>query len=222
MNTVKSTDNLINAYAGKTHNAPAKKPDGPADNEKTAGKPNPGVNVSVKKSADSTESGVYSKKTANKTDKNGRPSEITTQINLLRQQTAEQLVQMIYDILSMQGKHGYIARRNLENAILGLKDYLENGGTVTPEEQAAAAAAIAEDGPWGVEAVSDRLVNMAVKFADGDESKYNMMKSAIEAGFKMAEAMWGGRLPDISYKTFDATMTKLAAAFGKTDPAEAG
>ena len=213
MNPVKSTDNIINPYTNKTQ--PSKKAEKQDEDVKNIKDKNQSY---IKKSGEqvNADSGVYSKKSVNQ----GRTEGIS--VNMLRRQNAEQLVQMIYDILNMQGRQGYAARAKLEDAILGIKDYLENGGTVTPDEQAAAAAAIADDGPWGIEAVSDRLVNMAVKFADGDLGKYKMMKSAIEAGFKMAEAMWGGQLPEISYKTFDATMTKLAAAFGQTSEAEAG
>ena len=212
MNTIKPADNMISPYQNKTQTAKkAEKQEEDVKNNKDKNQPY------VKKTGEQVQadSGVYSRKSVNKTKTGG------ISVNTLRQQNAEQLVQMIYDILSMQGRHGRIARARLEDAILGIKDYLENGGTVSADEQAAAAAAIADGGPWGVEAVSDRLVAMAVKLADGDESKYKMMKSAIEAGFKMAEAAWGGQLPEISYKTFDATMTKLAAAFGQTEQAEA-
>jgi len=209
MNTVKPTDNVINPYTNKTPNKPAKKPE--AQTDKAAVK-------TVKDRPAAKDSGVYTKKSAHKE----KLEKVAPKINLILQKNAEQLIQMVYDILSAQGRQGAVAARKLENAIFSLKDYIEGGGEISAEDQAAAAAAIADDGPWGVEAVSDRLVAMAVKLAGGDESKYKMLKSAIEAGFKTAEAMWGGQLPEISYKTFDATMTKLAAAFGQTaaEPAE--
>ena len=212
MNPIKPADNLANSvYTHKTAKKAAEKDIA----EKNIINKNPEAAVNVKKSSEApADDGVYSKKAGNI----NRAALESININAIRQQNAEQLIQMIYDVLNMQGRQGFMARGKLENAILGLKNYLENGGTVTPEEQSAAAAAIADDGPWGVEAVSDRLVAMAVKFANGDESKFNMMKSAIEAGFKAAEAAWGGQLPEISYKTFEATMNKLAAAFGQVGP----
>jgi len=215
MNPIKPTDNLVNnAYTHKTAKKAAEKDIAEKSLINKTDK-NPESAVNVKKSSNApADGGVYSKKAGNV----NRAALEGININAIRQQNAEQLIQMLYDVLNTQGRQGFIARGKLENAIIGLKNYLENGGTVTPEEQSAAAAAIADDGFWGVEAVSDRLVAMAVKFANGDESKFNMMKSAIEAGFKAAEAAWGGQLPEISYKTFDATMTKLAAAFGQVEP----
>jgi len=214
MNPIKPANNAANTYVPR--NTTAKKAAEQDIAEKNISANNNAVNV---KKSKETDDGVYSSKRAAHKEK---LAEISSHINLIRTQSAEQLIQMIYDLLSMQGRHGAIARGKLEAAILGIKSHIESGGEITAEEQAAAAAAIADDGPWGVEAVSDRLVEAAVKFADGDESKFNMMKSSIEAGFKMAEAVWGGTLPDISYRTFEATMTKLAAAFGQTAETEAG
>lgn len=217
MQPIKSTDNSINTYAYKNQNQTTKPEQHvtKSDDRQIVDKNNTAVNKTNDPAV--IDNGIYSKKSAHAE----RLDRIKPDINLLLRKNAEQLIQMVQDILGAQGKHGFVAARKLENAILGLKDYLMNGGEITSEQQAAAAAAIADDGPWGIEAVSDRIVAMAVKFADGDESKYNMMKSAIEAGFKAAEAMWGGQLPEISYKTFDATMTKLAEAFGKNNQAEA-
>jgi hypothetical protein len=205
MSSIKSADNTANIYAYQNKKQTAKaatETDDKIDAENKEAK-----NI-VKKTSKSADSGVYTKKTA------GKPG-ISLEINSLRRRNAEQLIQMVWDLLGRQGRQGYMARANFEEEIFALKDYLENGGTISAEEQAAAAAAIAEDGPWGVEAVSDRLVEAALLISGGDESKYKMMKSAIEAGFKAAEAMWGGQLPEISYKTFEATMAKLETAFNQ-------
>ena len=35
------------------------------------------------------------------------------------------------------------------------------------------------------------------------------MKSAFEKGFKLAEKKWGGELPEISQKTYDAVNKKF-------------
>ena len=35
------------------------------------------------------------------------------------------------------------------------------------------------------------------------------MRSAFEKGYKQAEKTWGGKLPDISQKTYDAVMKKF-------------
>ena len=68
---------------------------------------------------------------------------------------------------------------------------------------------ISDDGYWGVEQTSDRLVSMAKALSGGDSSKADAMISAIEKGFDEATKAWGDKLPDICQKTIDAAKQKL-------------
>lgn len=68
---------------------------------------------------------------------------------------------------------------------------------------------ISEDGYWGVNQTSDRLLDFAKALTGGDSSKIEEMREAIQKGFDAAKKLWGGELPDISQKTYDATMEKL-------------
>lgn len=81
--------------------------------------------------------------------------------------------------------------------------------TVDAETAAQAKADIAEDGYWGVNQTSDRLVEFAKAAAGGDSSKIEKMRNAIQKGFDAAKKLWGGELPGISQDTYDATMKKL-------------
>lgn len=60
-----------------------------------------------------------------------------------------------------------------------------------------------EDGPWGIEAVATKILDFAKSLAGGDESKLELLEDAVMKGFKQAEEIWGGKLPDVSYKTLD-------------------
>lgn len=81
--------------------------------------------------------------------------------------------------------------------------------TVDPATKAQAQADIAEDGYWGVEKTSDRIIEFANALTGGDPSKIEDMRAAFQKGFKMAEKKWGGSLPDISQRTYDAVMQKF-------------
>lgn len=81
--------------------------------------------------------------------------------------------------------------------------------TVDAATAAQAQADIAEDGYWGVNQTSDRLVEFAKAAAGGDSSKIEKMRNAIQKGFDAAKKLWGGELPGISQDTYDATMKKL-------------
>jgi hypothetical protein len=65
---------------------------------------------------------------------------------------------------------------------------------------------IEEGGYYSVEATAGRILDFAVALSGGDPSKISLMRGAVEQGMKMAEESWGGRLPDISYRTFEAVM----------------
>ena len=79
----------------------------------------------------------------------------------------------------------------------------------SPEDIAKAQADIAEDGYWGVNKTSDRLVSMAIALAGGDTDKADELKNAITKGFKKATAAWGAKHPQLCQDTYDAAMKKM-------------
>jgi hypothetical protein len=70
---------------------------------------------------------------------------------------------------------------------------------------------VAEDGYWGVEKTSDRMVEFAKALSGGDQSKANELIDAVKKGFEQATKAWGGELPEISTRTMDAAISKLEA-----------
>ncbi len=90
-------------------------------------------------------------------------------------------------------------------------DFLSGELGVPQESIAVAQDAISDDGDFGIGAVSDRLVNFAIAVSGGDKSKLAELTAAIDKGFSAAKKALGGELPDISQKTYDATMEKLNA-----------
>ena len=81
--------------------------------------------------------------------------------------------------------------------------------TVDAATKAQAQADIAEDGYWGVEATSSRIVDFAVALCGDDKDKLEEMKAAFEKGFKEAEKTWGGELPEICQRTYDKVFEKF-------------
>lgn len=98
----------------------------------------------------------------------------------------------------------------------------EGNFTVDPETKAQAQADIAEDGYWGVNQTSDRIVSFATALTGGDPSKLDSMIDAFKKGYAQAEKTWGGELPEISKKTYDAVLEKfneLKKEYGLIDEA---
>ena len=81
--------------------------------------------------------------------------------------------------------------------------------TVDEETRAQAEKDIAEDGYWGVEQTSDRIVKYATALTGGDPEKLDAMLEAFEQGYAEAEKQWGGTLPEISQRTRDAVRQKF-------------
>lgn len=98
--------------------------------------------------------------------------------------------------------------------------FLRSGNyTVDPATKVQAQADIAEDGYWGVGQTSDRIIQFATALTGGDPDKIEAMRDAFKKGYAQAEKTWGGSLPEISQKTYDAVMEKfdkLAADAGLT------
>ena len=103
--------------------------------------------------------------------------------------------------------------------------FLKSGDyTVDAATKAQAQADIAEDGYWGVNQTSDRIIQFATALTGGDPDKIEEMRAAFQKGYAQAEKTWGGSLPEISRKTYDAVMEKfdrLAAEANLTITAEA-
>ncbi|SHO50760.1 hypothetical protein [Desulfopila aestuarii] len=77
---------------------------------------------------------------------------------------------------------------------------------ITPQE---AEQLIADDGYFGVEQTSDRIVDFAIGIAGGDPTRIDAIKAGIDKGFSEAKQAFGDWLPDISYNTYDKVMEKL-------------
>ncbi len=77
---------------------------------------------------------------------------------------------------------------------------------LTPEE---AQELVAEDGYFGVEQTSQRIVDFAIGLAGNDPDKIDAILEGVERGFQEAEKAFGGILPEISHQTYDAIREKL-------------
>lgn len=86
------------------------------------------------------------------------------------------------------------------------KQIAEGKFEVDAETSAAAKEATSEDGYWGVKQTSERFIKYAKALTGGDPAKAEAMREAFKKGYEEAEKAWGGKLPELSQKTYDATM----------------
>ena len=77
-----------------------------------------------------------------------------------------------------------------------------------------AAKAVADGGDWSVDAVSNRIFDLASAIAGNDPEKLQQMRDAVEEGFRQAGVTWNNAtgqsdMPEITSKTYDSLMSRF-------------
>lgn len=158
----------------------------------TASEASSGVIYEKSSEASSTE------KTSNKTDNTA----IIAKLKADAEQRTSQLRSIVEQMMTKQG----VAIGNSDD----MWSFLAKGDfTVSADVKAQAQADIAEDGYWGVEQTSDRILDFAKALSGGDADKADEMIEAFKEGFKQATKTWGDTLPEISQSTYDAVLEKF-------------
>ena len=145
---------------------------------------------------------IYEPKLETPTQMYKANEEVIARLKADAQARYDQLLQLVQKLISKQGGV-YADANDLWNALR------EGKVEVDAETKAQAQADIAEDGYWGVNATSDRIIDFAQALTGGDPSKLNDMMEAFKKGYEQAEKTWGGKLPEISQKTYDAVIEKF-------------
>lgn len=56
---------------------------------------------------------------------------------------------------------------------------------------------------WGAEKTAQRILDFAKGLAGGNADAFETLKNAFEKGFGESEKIWGDKLPDVCYDTYD-------------------
>ncbi len=168
-------------------------------------------NVEKEEEADSKELAkkgvVYEKSAEKKRDSANQIYDrdaIVSKLKADQQARAESMRSLVEKLFTQQGnKYNTANSKNLS----GL--FKQAAAMADPATIAQAQQDISEDGYWGVNKTSDRLVSMAIALSGGNTEKADEMMEAIKKGFDRATAAWGDDLPDICQRTLDATEQKM-------------
>ena len=147
----------------------------------------------------STEDTVTAKTTTDR-------SAIVKQLQADTEKLKNNLLDIVRKTISGQGNAFAIASETDLWRVLASGNF-----TADPETIAQAKADIAEDGYWGVDQTSSRIVDFAIALSGNDTSKADMLLEAFKKGFDMATSTWGQKLPDISQDTYKAVEEKFEA-----------
>ena len=128
--------------------------------------------------------------------------ELIARLKADAQASVDQLQNLVNELISKQA--------NSYGQATDMWQFLASGNyTVDAATKTQAQADIAEDGYWGVNATSDRILDFAEALSGGDPEKMKEMKDAFKKGFEEATKSWGKSLPEISSKTYDSVMEKF-------------
>jgi hypothetical protein len=153
------------------------------------------------------EAAVFEKSTdsnsAKKTDTTDR-SAIVEQLKADAETRQNQLLEIVRKTMQGQGK-------TLATADDMWKFLADGNFTVDAATKKQAQEDISENGYWGVNKTSDRILDFAKALTGNDSTKADKMLEAFKKGYEQATSAWGKDLPDISKQTYDAVVKKFEA-----------
>lgn len=158
---------------------------------------------------------VYEKSDSKKTDSANQiynRDAIVSKLKADQQSRLESMQNLVENLLNKQKGTFDIASLLKKDNVSGLNlsaTFEAAAKNADPDTIKAAQESISEDGYWGVNKTSDRLVSMAIALSGGDTSKADEMMAAIQKGYDRATSAWGKDLPDICKNTLDATKQKM-------------
>ncbi|MGN0142810.1 MAG: hypothetical protein ACI4AD_11325 [Roseburia sp.] len=179
---------------------------------------------SVKKSAETTQSTssttnsttdtgvIYEKSSATSTDKvttKTTNSALVAKLKADAEERTSQLRSLVEKMMTKQGTAIGTADSMWSFLAKGKFEDEDGNSLLTAADIAQAKADIAEDGYWGVEQTSDRILDFAKALSGDDPDKADLLLNAFKKGFEQATKSWGDKLPDISQRTYDAVVEKF-------------
>ena len=164
-----------------------------------------------------TDTGVVYEKSSDQTSGTVTKKTDYALINKLKADAEERTSQLRSLVEKMMTKQGVaIGTAHSMWSFLAKGDF-----TVDEATRAQAQADIADDGYWGVDQTSDRILDFAKALSGNDPEKADLLLDAFKKGFKEATKSWGQDLPDISQRTYDAVVEKFNKWKNGTEETEA-
>lgn len=168
-------------------------------------------------SSTKTDTGVVYEKSSDQTSGTVTKKTDFALINKLKADAKERTSQLRSLVEKMMTKQGVaIGTADSMWSFLAKGDF-----TVDEATRAQAQADIADDGYWGVDQTSDRILDFAKALSGNDPEKADLLLDAFKKGFKEATKSWGQDLPDISQRTYDAVVEKFNKWKNGTEETEA-
>ena len=99
----------------------------------------------------------------------------------------------------------------INNSDFDIASLQYEGRSILDLSQAEAADLVSEEGFYGVKNTAERLSGFVINGGGDDLEKLKAGREGIARGFKEAEQLWGGQLPEMSYETLDLALQQIDA-----------
>lgn len=151
---------------------------------------------------------------AAKSDHISKSKDVEELKELHKESKAKQFAQVMSEVQSFV--KGRAEENSFEVQYQEFQEFLEGieyeGPAIASLSQDEASELVSEDGFFGVKQTSERIAEFVISGAGGDEVLLREGRKGILQGFKEAEEMWGGKLPDISYETIEKAVSMIDQA----------
>lgn len=127
-------------------------------------------------------------------------TELVNKMKADAEEHSKQLRNIVEKMMTKQSQTSGIANGDMWKLLASGKFEVDEATKLQAQQD------ISEDGYWGVKQTSGRILDFATALTGGDPSKIEDMRAAFKKGYEQAEKTWGGELPEISKKTYDAVM----------------
>ena len=165
-------------------------------------------NINASENAKSRVADAHAKNNFTEKISKGDAQEIRAQIT----QTANEMMLKSTTVqVSLSSKQDDFTK-NYESFQSFLSGVGYEGKPIAELSQEEAAELVSEDGMFGIKQTSERIANFVINGAGDDKDRFLAGREGMLLGFKQAEEMWGGELPEISQKTMQAAIEMVDKA----------
>ncbi|MDD5156501.1 hypothetical protein [Sulfurimonas sp.] len=138
-----------------------------------------------------------------------------SELSDIKEQIAKNANEIVLNSISLQGSFSN-KTANADGEYDKFQSFLGDigysGKPIAKLSKEEATELVSKDGFFGVDKTSQRIADFVIMGAGGDESKMRAGREGMIKGFKDAEAMWGGKLPEISQETMKKSIEMVDKA----------
>ena len=131
----------------------------------------------------------------------------------LKEQLTQRTNEILLNSTTIQSSIQNNIENNFETNYKEFQNFLKEidyeGKNIAELSKEEASELVSEDGFFGIDQTSERIVNFVINSANGNEELLRAGREGILEGFAQAKELWGDELPSISKQTIEQSIKML-------------